>query len=206
MTRTAVEHTCSPAAPEDPVSALPQTPELKRRFYDAALALLAEEGYGALKQRALVARMGLTTGAFFHSFGNWREFVQLLLEYWRADQTLRIRDLVESLDSPDWQVETLLRAAVDLPHEAEGALRAWGGADPDVQRVVTQVDAERLATVAFAFTALTRDAVLSDRLARTAMWVLIGFEQSPATRDPDTLEFALRAIQLQLLDAAGQTT
>ena len=169
--------------------------DLQRRFFDAALDLLAEEGYGRLKQTHLVKRMGLTTGAFFHSFAGWKDFTDRLLEHWHSERTLRVSEAVRAEPDAARQVESLLVSALGLAHASESAIRAWGGADPDVQRLVDQVDAERLAVVTDAFTALSGDPSRSARLATTALYVLVGYEQAASVRDPATLEWALRMLQ-----------
>ncbi|WP_309647657.1 TetR/AcrR family transcriptional regulator [Nocardioides sp.] len=170
------------------------------KFYDAALDVLAEDGYGALKVRALCRRMGLTTGVFYHSFSSWKEFTDRLLDFWREDGTLRVARLAASQTDDLHRLDDLVAAAMSLPHRAEAAIRVWGGIDADVGRVVAQVDQERLEAVSAAFLAVTGDPHLSERLAKAGIYLLVGFEQSHLPEDPATLEWALRLIEALALD------
>jgi hypothetical protein len=59
-----------------------------------------------------------------------------------------------------------------------------------------------VATISDAFVAVTGDAVMSARLAQTALYLLVGYEQAlaPVNADPSTLEWAFRLIQILATD------
>lgn len=175
--------------------AVAETPEQQRRFFDAALDLLGEEGYSGLKLTRLCRRLGLTTGAFYHSFAGWRAFTDALLEHWYAERTLAAAERLRDEPDPARRLDLLLAAALDLRHGAESAIRVWAGVDPRVRDVLDRADRDRLDLTAAAFADLTGDPARARRLAQTALALLVGHEQLGAVQDPDTLAWALRAIR-----------
>ncbi len=172
-----------------------EPPDSQRRFFDAALELLASQGYGALKLAPLCRHLGLTTGAFYHSFESWQDFTDRLLQHWVSELTTRYADLAGAETDPRARTEVLLQAGVTLPHQAEAAIRVWAGTDPAVRELQDAVDAQRLEIVRDAMAAATGDLERADRLARTAMYLFVGYEQLQGARDPEALEWALRLLQ-----------
>ena len=61
-----------------------QASPLRDRFLAAGMTVLGRDGYPGFKQAAVCRQTGLTTGAFYHSFRNWKEFEAALIEHWRA--------------------------------------------------------------------------------------------------------------------------
>jgi AcrR family transcriptional regulator len=179
----------------------PTAPQL--RFFEAGLDLLAEEGYGALKLAPLCRRVGVTTGSFYHAFPNWPTYTNALLQHWWEERTDRARVLAGEEEDPARRVELLVRAAVDLPHRAEAAIRVWAGVDPVVARLQREVDEQRLATVTEALAAVMPPGSddLARDLAQTAVFLLVGYEQSHASGGREALEWALRLIHDRALDA-----
>lgn len=184
-----------------------QNDRTKIRFFDAGMEILAEDGYGSLKLAPLCRRVGVTTGAFYHSFDSWHDFTRQLVNTWHTDRTLLAAELARAEVDPEQRVEMLLRVGVSLPHSAEAAIRVWAGVDADVGAVQKSVDRERLAAVTDAFLALTGDPEESADLARAAFYLLVGFEQSTGERDVAALERFLRTLQERALaHAAARTT
>jgi len=180
------------------------TTSTRDRFFVAGMELLAEEGYGALKLATLCRRVGVTTGSFYHSFRNWQDYTQQLIEYWRVERTERAAELARAEVDPAQRIELLLRLGVSLPHSAEAAIRVWSGVEPDVGAVQESVDRDRLAAVTEAFEDLTGDAAQSADLAHAAFYLVIGFEQSTGDHDVAVLERILRALQERALGQAVQ--
>lgn len=163
-------------------------------WYDGAFALLAEQGYAGLKLEPLCRSLGLTTGAFYHSFKNWRDFTERLLQSWKQERTTRLVELARSQPEPLQQLEVLVAVTVALPHRAEAAIRVWSTLDPTVAAVQEAVDQERLSVVRAAFREMLDDDDAAQRYAEFGMFLLIGFEQSGALRDPASLEWSLRRL------------
>ena len=61
----------------------------RERILDAAQALILDHGYGATTVDAVVARAGITKGAFFHHFGAKADLARALVDrYARMDREL----------------------------------------------------------------------------------------------------------------------
>lgn len=171
------------------------TTDAQRRLFAGAMDLLAVEGFGSLKVRRLCQHIGVTTGAFYHSFDSWQDFTALFLEDWHRERTLRIVELVAVEADPRQRIELLLQTGASLPHAAEAAIRVWAGVDPEVRKLQSQVDHERVAAVTAAFLAYVGDPDEAEALARAAFYAVIGYEQSEGQRDPVAFERILRLVQ-----------
>jgi AcrR family transcriptional regulator len=177
---------------------------LQDRYYVAGLQILAEDGYGGLKLAPLCARLGVTTGAFYHSFDSWQDYTTRLIDHWHTERTTRTSELARSQGDVDERIDLLMQAGISLPHSAEAAIRVWAGIDPAVAAVQEDVDRERLVAVTEAFQALIGDPESAAMLARAALYLLIGYEQSTGAHDVATLEWSLQ--QLRALATAMAET
>ena len=171
---------------------------LRRRFFDAAHDLLATEGFGALKQSAVCKRVGVTTGAFYHSFKNWDDFTTALLEDWHRERTTVHVHFARAQAEPLRQLRALAEAGVTLRHKSEGAIRVWAGIDPRVAAVQRAVDDERFAVLTEAMARVVTDRREARRLAALGMNILAGFEQMPHLQTSADLRWQFR----QLLELA----
>jgi AcrR family transcriptional regulator len=175
---------------------------LQGRFFVAGMQILADDGYGGLKLAPLCARVGVTTGAFYHAFESWQDYTIGLVEHWHTDRTTRVTELARAEVDPHERVDLLMSAGINLPHSAEAAIRVWAGTDPYVAAVQESVDRERLQAVIEAFEALTGDTEQSEVFARATLYLLIGYEQSTGTHDVATLEWSLRQFRDMALELA----
>jgi AcrR family transcriptional regulator len=181
---------------------------LQDRYYVAGLQILAEDGYGGLKLAPLCARLGVTTGAFYHSFESWQDYTSRLIDHWHTERTTRTSELARSEGVVHERIDLLMQAVISLPHSAEAAIRVWAGIDPAVAAVQVDVDRERLVAVTEAFEALIGDPESAAMLARAALYLLIGYEQSTGTHDVATLEWSLqqfRALATTMAEKAPKT-
>lgn len=177
--------------------------DLKVRFFDAALDILATEGYGGLKLAAVCKRLKVTTGAFYHAFASWSEFTSELLANWRRERTTQLADLSRMASDPVEQLQRLLAATLEFQHKAEAAIRVWSAVDSDVAEVQRLVDAERYEVVVEAMTKLVgkKDA---PRYANWGVNILIGFEMSSNEQVPSDLEFQLTNVMLAAIAVSEQ--
>lgn len=169
-----------------------------KRFFDAAHEILSTEGYGALKQAAVCKRLGVTTGAFYHTFSSWQEFTDALLDDWLRERTQTIVEVARRLDDPINQLDILREAAVGLRHGSEAAIRIWAGTNPQVAAVQLAVDEGRFEVVHEVMAKL----VGPEDAARYAWWgvnVLVGYEQVSYRQTPEDLRWQLE----QVLQAAA---
>lgn len=176
--------------------------DLKPRFFEAALEILATEGYGGLKLSAVCQRLKVTTGAFYHAFASWTEFTTELLTRWRRERTTLVAELSRTTDDPAGQLSALLSAVLDLPHQAEAAIRVWATVDADVATVQRLVDNDRYGIALEAMTRLVGEED-GPRWARWGRNVVVGYQMSEDSQLAD-LEFELRMIMDQAAAVSEQ--
>lgn len=168
---------------------------LQERFFDHGLRILSEHGHSGLKIIPLCQSVKVTTGAFYHSFEGWRDFIDQLLEHWRVERTTRLVEAAEQNQDPVQRLETLAVMTTSLPHKAEAAIRAWSLSDPEVAKVQHRVDQDRYNVIYPAFLSLVGDEELAHRYSRTGMYLLIGFEQAESLQDVETLAWSLEQVK-----------
>ena len=176
--------------------------KLRRRFLHAGMTVLARDGYSGFKQAAVCAEAGVTTGAFYHSFRNWKAFEQALIEHWRVESTDVLVEAARNVADPRDRIGALLDIALSLPHDTERAIRNWAAGDPAVMAALTEVEAARKEAIT-EMGGAQYGRELSERLAGTAMLLLIGYENA-ATPSADDFTWAMRAVaemSVSLIDA-----
>jgi AcrR family transcriptional regulator len=173
------------------------------RFFVAGMEILAEDGYGGLNLATVCRRVGVTSGSFYHHFDSWQDFARQFVEHWREEHTVRLVQLARAEEDPAERVELLLRYGVLLPHAAEAAIRTWSGIDPVVAAVQKSVDDERLDICTEALGALMDDPDEASDVALTALYLLVGFQQTTGGRNDRDFERFLRLLQDRALTHAG---
>ncbi|MGB3696909.1 MAG: TetR/AcrR family transcriptional regulator [Gordonia sp. (in: high G+C Gram-positive bacteria)] len=152
--------------------------QLRARFLDAGMRVLARDGYGGFKQSAVCAETGLTTGGFYHSFANWKDFEAALIEFWKTEETANVVAQLRTIGSPVDRILAVLDAAMSLPHHTERAVRVWAAKDPVVAEAVVEVDRTRRDAVAEFIGDLIADSEEAARIASHSMLVLVGYQCS----------------------------
>lgn len=149
---------------------------MRARFLESGMRVLARDGYPGFKQAAICAETGLTTGAFYHSFRNWKEFETALIDHWRTAATERLVAWLDTLSSPHERIDALVDVALKLPHQSEAAIRIWAAGDPQVRAALDQIDDIRRGAIARYACDLGVDQAHAEHLAQTGMLLLIGHE------------------------------
>jgi AcrR family transcriptional regulator len=148
----------------------------RQDWIDAAIARLVKNGVDAVRVERLADEIGVSRGSFYWHFKSRRELLTAILEDWRQYQTRRIVERIrKNVDLTPLQRIVRLRM---LPPRTkttsnaaafELAIRAWAMRDKFANKVVDQVDAERLAFTG----SLLRDAGMPE--AEAAHWSLLGY-------------------------------
>lgn len=122
-----------------------------RHWIDAGLKRLSEEGVDGLRVDTLAPLLGTTKGSFYYHFKNRAEYLDALIERWKAVSLADVPPLAELGKAAALK---RLRAAWrqrddDTPNEtlhraAEGAVRQWARQDPEVMEALRDVDVARL--------------------------------------------------------------
>ncbi|WP_051485922.1 TetR/AcrR family transcriptional regulator [Nocardioides sp. J54] len=166
---------------------------LREAWFTAANEILATEGYGALKLAPLCRRLGVTTGSFYHSFDNWQDFTDALLEAWLDERTQQTVDIVNQHDDPVTRLMMLAEASSQLLHRAEAAIRVWAGVDERVAAFQRDVDQRRYEVAHAALVEIVGEE-RAPQYAAWAMSTLVGFEMLAEGQDGERLYWALQQV------------
>ncbi|BAH31497.1 TetR/AcrR family transcriptional regulator [Rhodococcus erythropolis] len=149
----------------------------REQYFESALGVLAEAGFTGLTIGLMCKEFGVTSGSFYHHFGNWPGFVDSLLDYWESRQVSILRDAEFGSGTPESDIESLRKLTLDLHHEAEAAIRAWGANSERVREVQNRVDEARRKTVYKAMLRVVGDRTEAKVLASLGMSILVGYQQ-----------------------------
>ncbi|GAA3542850.1 TetR/AcrR family transcriptional regulator [Amycolatopsis ultiminotia] len=149
----------------------------RQQYFDAALALLAANGFAGLNVGRLCGELGVTSGSFYHHFGGWPGFVGSLLEFWEQRQVRILAEGHFGTEGPEADFAALMDLTLGLPHQAEAAIRAWSMNDETVRAVQKRVDEARVGTVGRAVQGLVGDAALAGTLTSLGLAMLVGHQQ-----------------------------
>lgn len=166
-------------------------------YFETGLDVLATAGYGALKLSEVCARLGVTTGSFYHFFKSWGSYSEQLLQHWFETRTLREVEAVRAEPDPQKRIDGLIAYGLALPHGAEAAIRTWSAVSPDVRSLQRKVDQMRFDVVYDAMLEILDEADSASHYASWAVFILVGYEQSTLPHDVQALEWVAQ----QLLDS-----
>lgn len=164
------------------------------QYFTAALDHLAAHGAEGLTIGNLCRALGVTSGSFYHYFGNWGGFLDALLEHWEDEQTNRIVARAASQATPRDRLRVLQTEAAELPHEAEAAIRAWGRSEEKVRRSHERVDERRREELRTIITDVGVPPADAERLSVLGMAVLVGIQQLQRPVDVPTLAALLEEL------------
>src|SRR6478735_12204944 len=95
----------------------------RQQYFDAALAILGEQGPEALSLSVLCERVGVTKGSFYHHFPSMAALHEGMLAHWLAAFADSTMD--ELPGDAHGRLSALRELAVAANHETEVAIRAW---------------------------------------------------------------------------------
>src|ERR1051326_1633880 len=81
-------------------------------WLEEGLAILAESGAAQLTIDALIARLGVTKGSFYHHFASYQAYKEALLDYIEAKGTHQIIGRTERAQPPSERITFLLERTV----------------------------------------------------------------------------------------------
>jgi AcrR family transcriptional regulator len=153
-------------------------------YFEVAMELLAEDGPRALTVSGLCSRLGVTKGSFYHHFDGRPQFVGELVEFWTDRQSSRLIEVSRSVQEAHERIAVLKRLAVNLPHEAEAAIRAWSSQDAAVAAAQSRVDRLRHDHLKVACGEAGVPEDRAELLATLAISVLAGMQMIVRPADP----------------------
>lgn len=155
-----------------------QQPRLNRQdWIDGTIRKLSEDSVAALRVDELAEYLNVTKGSFYWHFKSREDLLEAVLAWWRTLMTSEIKRVLESLPGTGWErLANLLRIAISARPDVPGGpfeltLRDWARRDPQVARVVHEVDDARITLVAD----LYRDAGLDDEAAQEYAFAQMAF-------------------------------
>ena len=169
----------------------------REAYFETGLDVLSDLGYGGLKLAEVCNRLGVTTGSFYHYFSGWPAYTRELVENWMKERTVLVIEFVKSETDPRRRIDSLIEAALQLPHGAEAAIRAWSSIDAHVYDIQVQVDQQRYDFMYSSALELLANDHQAQMFARWAVYLLVGYEQATLPRDTAALAW----IAKQLTDA-----
>lgn len=116
----------------------------------AGMRILARSGIDMVLIPPLAKALGVTKGSFYWHFASRDELLLGLIEEWKQHATLRVIEIVESADvSAHEKIRLIAFIGTNSPIDEFGgavelAVRNWARVNPDVRKVVADVDRQRL--------------------------------------------------------------
>lgn len=169
----------------------------RQAYFETGLDVLSELGYGGLKLAEVCNRLGVTTGSFYHYFTSWPVYTRDLVQHWLDVRTVQHIEFLRAIPDPRARLGSLMEIGLTLPHGAEAAIRSWSSADSRVHALQAEVDRQRFDILCDSAVEILHDERPAEIFARTAMYLLIGYEQALLPRDPTVFAW----ISAQLLNA-----
>lgn len=145
---------------------------------DGALALIAEQGVGALAVEALARRLGVTKGSFYWHFRTREALLQAALERWEEYGEREVLAEIERIPDPLKRFPELFRRVAHemQPHRVYAALlKALD--HPQVVPVMSRVSQRRMEFLTRLYQEAGLDPVVALHRARLTYAAYVGFLQ-----------------------------
>lgn len=175
----------------------------RERYFEAALDVIASDGFEALTITKLCQRLDVTIGSFYHHFKGSKAFLQAFYEYWEKEHGYQLVDQAVLEDDPAARFALLKKLSAGLPHEAEAAIRAWSKTHPDAAAALRRVDEGRVEVVFSTLRQLGMPPKRAKTLAVMAVAVLVGAQQMGGGKDPALMRKVFDELEEWLINAAA---
>lgn len=116
----------------------------------AGMRILARSGVDMVLVPPLAKELGVTKGSFYWHFASRDELLMALIDEWKQHATLRVIDIVEGAEtSAQEKIRLIAFIGTNSPIDEFGgaielAMRNWARKNPEVRRVVADVDKQRI--------------------------------------------------------------
>jgi AcrR family transcriptional regulator len=183
-------------------------------WLDAAFNAVVEGGFDKARVLMIADALGVTRGSFYWHFTDHAEMIAALLARWRAGELSlekRLRAETEAFTNPRDDLVHLLQAGLahagkDLENmRFELALRGQGRRDPEVAKMLADIDQVRMGLFREKFMQLTRDEKKSSELASLFYLAIVGGNQalSRPGNPPDLNVYLMELISRYLIEQHG---
>jgi AcrR family transcriptional regulator len=152
-------------------------------WIEAGQHVLREDGFAGLKLAKLTARLGVTTGSFYHHFADFGTYLDALAD---AYDTRAAFGVIADEHDPLQRIRVLRATAeqLDIPR-LDAAMRVWAASSDRARAAVAQLDAGFLEFLDRAFRDLGFDADDARVRAYLAFSASVAIVFSPWTQDGD---------------------
>jgi len=157
---------------------------------DRALALLMDEGVGAIKISRLCADLGVTKGSFYWHFADLAALMEAITERWTRETREALNDLqaLHNLPPLERLRAMALRLVDERSYSVERALREWAHGNARVQAVIVEADRFVFEVVQEALVELGIGADGARLRAGLLVYAGIGFAQGAPALPPPTAD------------------
>lgn len=146
----------------------------------AAIVMLSENSVDALRIDDLAKRLGVTKGSFYWHFNGRDSLLDAVLETWRERTTNDIEAYIRHTSgSATARINNLLRIAISPRPDVPGGpleltLRDWARREPRVEKVINEVDRERIAFLTRLYLEAGLDQLAAEEMALAQLAFTIG--------------------------------
>lgn len=164
-------------------------------YLAAGFELLVEHGAGALTLSNVCDRLHITKGSFYHHFPSLPAFHAALLDTYSIDLLGRATELARAEADPRARLAVLRQLGVEMSHELEHQIRAWGASYGPAAAAQDRVDRARHELLVETFRELGIDERRARTLARIGTSIVAGVQDLERKVDREALDEVLTEYQ-----------
>lgn len=172
----------------------------RRDWIEAGQEILRDQGIAGVKLRALLDRMQVTTGSFYHHFEDIGAYLDALADHYGDENVQRVIEAAGTLP-PAERLAALgqMAAEWDIPR-LDRAMRVWATSSERAAAAVARLDAELLQLMRAALVDLGFDEHEAQVRATLAFAAGAGRAMifSPWHEEPEDMALALRIVMTPL--------
>jgi AcrR family transcriptional regulator len=124
-------------------------------WIEAGQRLLIDGGFSSLKLAALTRELGVTSGSFYHHFGDFREYLDALADYYGRENIDRVVEALSPIPDPAERLRVLHTLRDDWSIlRLDSAMRVWATSNDRARMAVARLDDEFIELIRGAFAEL----------------------------------------------------
>jgi AcrR family transcriptional regulator len=147
------------------------------RYFEEAFAILGEAGPESVTATNMCERLGVTKGSFYYHFYSMSEFVEAFVDYWQKLWSSLLDEFLAESD-PLRRMGIVASALVNMAHESEAALRAWGHSNEMIASAQAAIDAAARGLAADTFRPFVDESLLGVRVDQL-LALVVGLQHRP---------------------------
>jgi AcrR family transcriptional regulator len=167
------------------------------------VAVLAKQGFGALKADTLAKSLNVTRGSFYWHFKDVAAYHKAVIELWRQRTTDDIIAQINTVTDSAKRLPSLLRTALGGNRGLDKAMRAWALSEPVAKQALAEIEAIRVQYLEQLLRSANVPAKSIKTRAQILHWTYVGYANSygelpeePTAILQEVIGFALSKIEL----------